>query len=64
MKYFYLVVLRFFDTFFKVDLFVSACVSGGTWGKEEFPPEPYSRFLPPFKSCIDLFPSASCFILS
>lgn len=64
MKYFYLAVLRFFGIFFKVDLFVSACVPGVIWGKEEFPPGPYSRFPPALKSCTDLLSFSFLFYTS
>jgi len=52
-KYFYLTELRFSDIFFKVNLFVPTCLPGGIWENEEFPAEPYSRFPPALKSCID-----------
>lgn len=60
MKYFYLTELRFSDTFFKVNLFVPTCLPGGIWRKEKFPAEPYSRFPPALKSCIDFINLQTC----
>lgn len=56
--------IKVFGIFFKVDLFVSAYVPGGIWGKEEFPPGPYSRFPPALKSWTDLLSFSFLFYTS